>query len=85
MYNLIINWQAWFSICFGISNNCGGVWWNEVGQNKETDEELGKDCVEEGFPLARVKLDRDGGGGRQALVMGNFNINISVGPELKLA
>ena len=61
------------------------MWWNGVGQNKETDEELDKDCVEEGFPLATVKLDRDGEGGRQALVMGNLNINISVGPELKLA
>ena len=32
--------------------------------------------VEEGFQLARVKYDRDGERGREALVVGNCNINI---------
>ena len=36
---------------------------NGVGQNRKTDEEYDKDCVEEEFQLARVKFDRDGEGG----------------------
>ena len=36
------------------------IWLNWVGQNREIDEEHDEDCVEVGFQLARVKLDRDG-------------------------
>ena len=39
-----------------------------VGQNRETDEKYDKEYVEEGFQLPRVKLDRDGEGGREDLV-----------------
>ena len=46
----------------------GCVWLNGVGQNRETDEEHDEDCVEERCQLARVKCDRDMGGGREALV-----------------
>ena len=42
----------------------------------ETDEEHDEDCVEEGFQLTSVKLDKDGEGGREALGMGNHSINI---------
>ena len=68
--------MAWLGIWLGISNTCGGVWSNEIGQNRETDEEHDGDCVEEGFQLARVKFDRGGEGGREALRMGNCSINI---------
>ena len=49
---------------------------NGVGKNRETDEEHDEDCVQEGFQLAGVKLDRDGGRGREALGIGNCSINI---------
>ena len=49
---------------------------NEVGKNRETDEEHDEDCVDEGLQLARVKFDRDGKGGRQALVIGYCSSNI---------
>ena len=49
---------------------------NGVGQNMETDEEHDEDCVEEGFQLARVKLDKDGEGSKEALGMGNRSIKI---------
>ena len=65
-----------FALWFGISNICGGVWLNRVGQNRETDEKYDEDCVEEGFQLAGVKLDKYGEGGRDALVVGNYSINI---------
>ena len=54
---------------FGTSNNCG-VWLYGVEQNRETDEEYDEDCVEEGFQLARMKFERDGMGGREAIGMG---------------
>ena len=60
--------MARLRILFGTSNNCGRRL-NEVGQNRETDEEHDEDCVDEGFQLASVKLDRDGKGGREALGM----------------
>ena len=47
-----------------------GVWSNGVGQNKENNEEYAANWVEEGFQLAKVKFDRDGKGGREALGMG---------------
>ena len=68
--------MAWLAIWFGISNTCGGVWLKGVGQNRETDEEHDEDCVKEGFRLARVKLDKEGEGGREALGMGSHSINI---------
>ena len=51
----------------------------------ETDEKHDEDCVEEGFPLARVKIDRNDEGDREALVKRNFSINIWGGSELELA
>ena len=60
--------MARLRILFATSNNCG-MRLNEVGQNRETDEEHDEDCVDEGFQLASVKLDRDGKGGREALGM----------------
>ena len=77
--------MAWVAIWFGGSNTCGGVWLKEVGQNMETDEEHDEDCVEEGFQLTSVKLDKDGEEGREALGMGNHSINIWIGWELELA
>ena len=53
------------------------MWLNGIGQNRETDEEHGEDCVKEGFQLARVKLDKDGEGGKEAVGMGNHSITIS--------
>ena len=52
------------------------MWLNQVGQNRETNEEHDEYCVEKGFNLARVKFDRDGEGGREALGMGNCSINV---------
>ena len=51
----------------------------------ETDEKHDEDCVEEGFPVARVKIDRNDEGDREALVKRNFSINIWDGSELELA
>ena len=68
--------MAWLGICFGISNTCGGAWSNGVEQNRKTDEERDQDFVEEGFQLARVTIDTAGGGGRKALGMENYCINI---------
>ena len=59
-----------------MSNTCGSVWSNGVGQNKGTDEEHNKYCVKEGFQLAGVKFDKDGEGGRKTQGMGNCSINI---------
>ena len=47
----------WFVLGYGLLYpmlmvECGLM---EVGQNRETDEEHDKDCIEEGFQLARVK------------------------------
>ena len=52
------------------------LWWRVGGQNRETDEEHDEDCVEEGFQLARVKLDKDGEGSKEVLGMGNRSIKI---------
>ena len=35
------------------TNTCGNLWSNGVRQNKKTDEERDKDCVEEGFNWLR--------------------------------
>ena len=67
--------MAWLGIYFGISNNCD-VWFYRVGQSRETGKEHDDDSVEEGFQLARVKFDRDGGGGREILGVGCCSINI---------
>ena len=53
--------------------------------NQETDEEHNEDCLKEGFPLVRVKFDRDGEGDREALGMTNCCMNILDGSELELA
>ena len=58
------------------SNTYGSVWSNEVGQNRETNEEYDEDCVEERFQLARVKVGKDNERGTEALGMMNCCINI---------
>ena len=52
------------------------MWSDGVGQNREIDEEDDENCVEEGFHLARVKVDKDVERGTEALGMGNCCINI---------
>ena len=49
--------RFWITICFCISNACGGVRSNGVGKNRETNEQHDEDCAEEGFQLARLKFD----------------------------
>ena len=56
-------------IWFGTTNNCG-VWLNGVGKHRENNEEHDENCFDKGFQLARVKFERDGRGGREALAMG---------------
>ena len=68
--------MACLGVLFGISNTYGDVWSNLVGQNMEIDEEHNEDYVEKRCHLARVKFGKDGEGGRKALDMGNFSINI---------
>ena len=41
--------MAWLCIWFGISNTCGGLWSNGLGQKRENDEEHDEDCVKDGF------------------------------------
>ena len=61
------------------------MWFYRVGQSREIGKEHDDDSVEEGFQLARVKFDRDGGGGREILGVGCCSINIWDRSELKLA
>ena len=61
---------------FGISNSCGGMWLNRVGQNRETNEEHDEDCVKEGFQLASVKYGKDDERCREDIGMLNRSINI---------
>ena len=68
--------MAWPRIWFCLSNTCGSVWLNGVGQSRETDEIHDKDCVKEKFQLARVKYDGDDERDREVLVVGNCSINI---------
>ena len=77
--------MAWLGIYFGISNTCGGMWSDGLRQNGETDEEHDEDCVKEGFPLVRIKLDRNGEWGRKNQGMWNCGINIWDRSELALA
>ena len=77
--------MGWPYIWFSLFNFCDSVWSNGVGQNRETDKEHDEDCVEEWFQLIRVKYDRHGQGGREALVLGNFSINSWDASELELA
>ena len=59
---LIIKFDRfWITIYFCISHTCGGVRSNGVGKNRESNEEHDEDYAEEGFQLARVKFDVDGG------------------------
>ena len=60
------------------------MWWNGVGQNKETDKAHDEYCDEEGFQLAIEKFNRDGREGREALGMGYCSIDTWNGLELKL-
>ena len=64
-----------------MSNTCGSMWLNRLWQNRESDEELDEDCVEEGFQMARVKSGRDGEGSRKLVCW----IIIWDGSELELA
>ena len=73
------------SIWFGISNTCGGVQSNRVGQIRETDKEHDENCVEERIQLDNKKFDSNGEGVRQALSMGNCSINIWDQSVLELA
>ena len=70
---------------YALFNTCDGVWLNWVGQIRETNEEHDENCVVDGFQLTRVKFDRDGEGGREALGMGNCSIIIWYGSELESA
>ena len=74
----------WAGIRLVISNTCGGVWQNGVGQNTEINEEHEKDCVEERIQLDSLKVDRDAKRGREALGMGNCSINIWDESELEV-
>ena len=60
------------------------MWWNGVGKNRKTDEEHDYHCVEKGFQLARVEIDRDSKGEREALEIGYCTINTWKRLELKL-
>ena len=51
------------------------MWWNGVGKNRKTDEEHDYHCVEKGFQLARVEIDRNSKGEREALEIGYCPIN----------
>ena len=68
--------MPWLAIWFGITNTCGGVWLNGVGQSRKTTEEDDGYWAEEGFQLDRIKLDKGGEESREALYMGNRRINI---------
>ena len=68
--------MAWLGIWLSSSNTCDGVWSNGVEQNRETDKEHGKDCVEDGFQLARVKYDMDGEEGREVLIVVSIVVSI---------
>ena len=61
------------------------MWSNGVGQNGETNEKHDEDCAEKKFQMARVKLDWDDEGGREALGVGNCGINFWDRSELELA
>ena len=76
--------MAWLDIWFGTSNNCG-VCLDGVGQNRKANGKQDEDCVEKGFHFARVKVDRDIQGGREAVGIGYCNSNTWNGLELKSA
>ena len=71
------------ALAYDISNSCG-VWWNREGQDRKTDEECDKDCIEVRLQFARVKFDRDDEGDRKILGMRCCSINIRDGSELNL-
>ena len=52
------------------------MWWNGVGQNRETDDEHDESFIEERFHFSRIKYDRDSEGGREALGVRNCSVNI---------
>ena len=43
---------------------------------EKTNEKHDEDCVKEVFQLAMVNFQRDGEGGREALTVGKYSINI---------
>ena len=77
--------MTWHDIWFGLSNTWDGMWSNGVGKNRETDGENDEVCVEEGFQLAMVNIDRNGVRGRETLGVENCIMNIWDGSELELA
>ena len=60
---------------------CGQMWW----EKQENRWRIWWICVEQECQLARVKYDRGGEGGREALGVGNCSINIWDESELELA
>ena len=79
-----IRYMMRLTLAYDISNSCG-VWWNREGQDRKTDEECDKDCIEVRLQFARVKFDRDDEGDRKILGMRCCSINIRDGSELNLA
>ena len=76
----------WLGLVYGLVYLTLVLPCGRIGQEKqETDEEYDEDCVKEGFQLARVKFDRDGERGREALGMRNCSINLLNELELELA
>ena len=76
----------WLGLVYGLVYLILVLASGRIGQEKqETDEEYDEDCVKEGFQLARVKFDRDGETGREALGMRNCSINLLNESELELA
>ena len=75
--------MAWLHTWFDISNTYDKAWSIGVGQKRKIDKKHDKYCVEEGFQLARVKLNKDGEGCSKAPRLRNFSINISDGSEQK--
>ena len=60
------------------------ILWTIKDRWRATDEEHDEDYVKDGFQLARVKLDMNGKGGREASGMGYCSGNTWNGLELKL-
>ena len=60
------------------------MWWNGVGQNRETDDEHDESFIEERFHFSRIKYDRDSEGGREALGVRNCSVNIWDGFKFEL-
>ena len=59
IYTQLVNKFDWLGLAYVLVHP-SSVWLNGVQQNRETNEEHDKDCVEERFHLARMKFERDG-------------------------